>query len=233
MYTSFLDASKAFDRINHWTLFHKLINCKMPLIIVQLLIFWYQTQLVCIKWGKSTSDYFSISNGVRQGGILSPKLFALYINNLTNKLIDCKAGCYIDIQCINHVLYADDICLMAPTATAMQCMLDICYNYGLDNDVLFNPLKSVCMLFKPKEHKLYRSNIMIGTEVLKYVDNIKYLGIILCETLKDDEDMIRQMRLLYAKSNKLFRIFSHCTTDVKLVLFDSSCTFLILSISLD
>ena len=54
---------------------------------------------------------------------------------------------------------------MAPTATAMQCMLDICYNYGLDNDVLFNPLKSVCMLFKPKGYKLYRPNIMISTEV--------------------------------------------------------------------
>ena len=118
---------------------------------------------------------------------------------------------------------------MAPTATAVQCMLDICYNYGLDNDVLFNPLKSVCMLFKPKGYKLYSPNIMIGTEVLKYIDNIKYLGITLCETFNDDEDM----RLLYAKSNKLLRIFSHCTTDVKLVLFDSSCTFLIFSISLD
>ena len=46
----FLDASKAFDKKNHWTLFHKLINCKIPRIhvIVRLLIFWYQTQLVCI-----------------------------------------------------------------------------------------------------------------------------------------------------------------------------------------
>ena len=75
------------------------------------------------------------------------------MNSLTNKVIDCKAGCYIDMQCINHVLYADDICLMAPTATAMQYMLDMCYNYGLDNDVLFNPLESVCMLFKPKGYK--------------------------------------------------------------------------------
>ena len=58
---------------------------------------------------------------------------------------------------------------------------------------------------------------MIGTEVLKYVDNTKYLGITFCETLTDDKDMIWQMRLLYAKSNKLLRIFSHCTTDVKLV----------------
>ena len=47
------------------------------------------------------------------------------MNSLTNKPIDCKARCYIDMQCINHVLYADDICRMAPTAIAMQCVLDI------------------------------------------------------------------------------------------------------------
>ena len=41
------------------------------------------------------------------------------MNSLTSKLIDCKAACYIDMQCINHVLYANDICLIAPTATAM------------------------------------------------------------------------------------------------------------------
>ena len=82
VYPCFLEASKAFDRINHWNLFHKLINCKILRIIVKLLMFWYQTQLVCIKWGKSTSDYFSISNGVRQGRILSPKLFALYKKSL-------------------------------------------------------------------------------------------------------------------------------------------------------
>ena len=57
---------------------------------------------------------------------------------------------------------------------------------------------------------------MIGTEVLKYVDNTKYLEITFCETLKDDKDMIRQMRLLYAKSNKLLSNFSNCTSDVKL-----------------
>ena len=49
-------------------------------------------ELVCIKIGKSTLDYFGISNCVRQGGMLSPKLFALYLNSLTNKIVDCKAG---------------------------------------------------------------------------------------------------------------------------------------------
>ena len=78
-------------------------------------------------------------------------------------------------------------------------MLDICYNYGLDNDAIYNSLKSVCMLFKPKEYTLYCPNTMIGTDDLRYVDNTKYFGITFCKTLKEHKDMIPQMRLLYAK----------------------------------
>ena len=78
VYTCFLDASNAFDRVNHWTLFTKLIYSGIPLLIVRILVFWYQTQQLCIKWGGSTTRFFTISNGVRQGGILSPKLFALH-----------------------------------------------------------------------------------------------------------------------------------------------------------
>ena len=80
VFTCFLDASKAFDRINHWTLFRKMIDSNMPLIIVRIIMFWYQSQLVCFKWGKVASIFFRISNDVRQGGILSPKLVALYMN---------------------------------------------------------------------------------------------------------------------------------------------------------
>ena len=62
VYTCLLDASKAFDRVNHWTLFAKLIESHAPLLIVRILLFWYQVQQVCIKWGKSLSQYFTICN---------------------------------------------------------------------------------------------------------------------------------------------------------------------------
>ena len=226
VYTCLLDASKAFDRVNHWTLFAKLIETGAPLLIVRVLLFWYQKQQVCIKWGNSCSTYFTICNGVRQGGILSPRLFALYVNQLTNQLIACKDGCYFNNMCINHVLYADDICLLAPTASAMQTLLDVCYEYGIDNDIVFNPIKSVCTVFKPKAYKLYLPTVFIGSDDLKFITESKYLGFTFSDSKSDDCDMLRQMRLLYAKSNKLLRTFSHCSTDVKITLFQSYCTAL-------
>ena len=71
VYTCLLEASKAFDRVNHWTLLAKFVDAHAPLLIVRVLLFWYQMQQVCIKWGKFCSNYFTICNGVRHGGILS------------------------------------------------------------------------------------------------------------------------------------------------------------------
>ena len=133
-------------------------------------------QQVCIKWGKSISQYFTICHGVRQGGILSPRLFALFVNQLTNKLIPCKARCHFNDMCINHVLYADDICLLTPSAIAMQTFLYECYEYGTDNGILFNPIKSVCTVFKSKSYKRFTPTVFIGDDALKFTKEAKYLG---------------------------------------------------------
>ena len=55
---------------------------------------------MCIKWGQSTSCFFTVSNGVRQGGILSPRLFAVYVDDLSKQLSDARSGCFIGHQCI-------------------------------------------------------------------------------------------------------------------------------------
>ena len=125
VYTCFLDASKAFDRINYWTMFKKLILRDVPIIIVRVLCFWYRTQELCIQWGNMRSSFFNISNSVRQGGILSSKLFTVYMDDLSNILISSGVGCFLNNVCLNHVFYADDLCLMAPCAIVLQELLNI------------------------------------------------------------------------------------------------------------
>ena len=103
-HSCFLDASKAYDRVNHWTLFKKLLKGGISVIIVRILLFWYSKQEICIKWRNETSSCFTISNGVRQGGILSPVLFSIYMDDLSVLLSRSGIGCHIDDLCINHVL---------------------------------------------------------------------------------------------------------------------------------
>ena len=95
-------------------------------------------------------------------------------------------------------MYADDICLLAPSASAMQSLLDVCYDYGSDDDILFNPIKSVCTIFKPKAYKLYLPSVFIGSDALKCAAESKYLGFSFCDSKQDNNDIQRQMRTLYA-----------------------------------
>ena len=63
----------------------------------------------------------------------------------------------------------------------------------------------MCTVFKPKAYKLYLPTVFIGSDALKFIKESKYLGFTFSDSKSDDCDMLRQMRLLYAKSNKLLR----------------------------
>ena len=72
MYIAYLDASKAFNRLNYWKLCDKLLERKVPVIFVRFLMYWYTHQQFLVKWCNTLSNSFLVGNGVRQGGVLSP-----------------------------------------------------------------------------------------------------------------------------------------------------------------
>ena len=80
LYLCFNDASKAFDRVKNCTLFQKLFKRQVPKIIVCFIYQWYSTQQFIIKWGETVP--FTVTNGVRQGGVWSPARFNVYIDDL-------------------------------------------------------------------------------------------------------------------------------------------------------
>ena len=225
VYICYLDASKAFDKINHWHLFSKLLARKVPCIIVRLLLTWYSCQTYVIRWSSCISSPFSVSNGVPQGRILSPIFFNLYMNDLSVRLNEQVIGCNYNGVVMNHMFYADDSVLLAPSPTALQKLLNICYKYGCDFEIKYNVKKTECMCVKPKGCKsLLIPDLFLGGQVLIFTDCKKYLGAFICDNLSDDKDIKRQIRSVYTKGNLLIKKFRNCTSEVKVKLFKSYCS---------
>ena len=82
VYAAVLDASQAFDRIEYSKLFNMLIDLKTPPLVIRLLINLYTKQSMSVKWSNTYSTNFGITKGVKKGGILSPVLFCIYMDNL-------------------------------------------------------------------------------------------------------------------------------------------------------
>ena len=80
MYVCSLDATSAFDNLKQSKLFQKLIDRNIPLYIVRLLIFWHQNQELYVRWNNQLSNAFHVTNGIKQGGIISPPLLNVYMD---------------------------------------------------------------------------------------------------------------------------------------------------------
>ena len=88
------------------------------------------------------SDSFDIPTGTKQGGILSPDFFALYLHDLIAELKASGYGCYVIEVCIACLFFADDIVLLSPSRHGLQSLLDICVSYCKKFCLDFNPKKS-------------------------------------------------------------------------------------------
>ena len=128
VFSCFLDISKAFDLVNFHKLFQKLIGRISPMFL-RLLAYIYMQQVCKVEWNGQVSNSFNVYNGVRQGAVLSPTFFSIYINELFSILKSSGLGCYIKNCFYGIVGYADDLVLLSPDIKGLQYMLDLTSNY--------------------------------------------------------------------------------------------------------
>ena len=125
---------------------------------------------------------------------------------------------------VNHLFFADDICLLSPSFSGLQDLVDICSSYAMPHNIVFNRKKSVDVLFPSKGFVLSQSpKIVLGNKVINFRDSVTYLGVKISANLSDDEDIFRQVRSSYCAANKLKAKFSKCSYVVKNMLFCSYC----------
>jgi len=86
-------------------------------------------------------------------GVPSPYLFAVYLDELSIQLESARVGCTVGNMVVNHLIFADDICVFSPSISVLQCLLNICGDYAAEHEINFNCNKTIGVLFCPKKYK--------------------------------------------------------------------------------
>lgn len=219
VYVLLLDASQAFDKVNYTKLFHLLIERNINPLVIRCLLYMYTNQYLNIKWNCCMSNYFATSNGVKQGGVLSPILFSVYIDKLLCRLRESGYGCRIGHLYYGAIGYADDVSFMSPSLYALNKMCQIALEYAEEYDIKFNPLKCQFLSYAKNENVVMNFN---GID-LHSVSKGLHLGHIIGPNVEENV-MLDASYTLTRNVNYILYNFNHCSYDVKYRLFNSYCT---------
>ena len=145
----------------------------------------------CVKVNGKFSEWFDINCGVKQGCVLSPTLFSMFINDLVGEIKGLGKGVQCDIYSFTSLLYADDLVIIADKEEDLQAMLDVVHKWCCTWEIQVNPSKTKVIHFRHKRKALSDFGFCLGCHILDYVHEYKYLGYFLNEFLDANESIQR------------------------------------------
>ena len=216
-----IDLSKAFDKVNHHGLFLKLMKRQIPTKLLTILENLFKDCFTCVKWENLYSDAFRLDFGVRQGSVLSPFLFAVYLDDLTNICLHHK-GCFI-------LLYADDILLISPSVCELELLLHACERELRWLDMTINFKKSCCLRIGPRNDVVCAKIASVSGCVLPWVPETRYLGVYIVNSKSFKCSIDAAKRAFYRSANAIFgKIGRIASEEVTLQLIQSKSVPLLL-----
>ena len=219
VYTCLLDCSKAFDRLDYAKMFDVLTQQSVCPYMIQFLLYAYTHQSACVKWRGTTGNFFPVTNGVKQGGVISPILFTMYMDVLLKRLVSRGAGCWLTGRYCGSFAYADDVILLAPSRQSLICMLHTCAEFAREFNVNFNASKTKMILFSIGDV----SPVPFMNNVLEIVPHEKHLGFPI--GANSNTLLVESMcQEIMSKTNMLHCTFSRLPVDALYQLFRTYCT---------
>ena len=172
----------------------------MSTIFLSVYLPIYVFQTCCVDWEGTRSTTFNVSCGIRQGAVLSPIFFSIYINELFHVLEKSGFGCYINNIFYGIVGYADDLVLLSPDTEGLQLMFNIAKKFlndlGLKISVNRNipeKSKTKCLAFGIKKDPPF--SIKMENFDIPWCNKYKHLGHVLYKdgSLKYDVDLKKRI----------------------------------------
>lgn len=217
-----LDLSKAFDKVNHYILFIKLMDRSVPRSFLDVVINWYTNCVAMVRWNGELSNMFRLLCGVRQGGVLSPVLFSVYVDSIISSLAADEHGCRVSGIFLGCIMYADDLLLMSSSLHRMQMMIDKCSSEIENLDMRINAKKSQVIRIGPAFRTPCSPLKVCGTEI-EFVDKLKYLGVHLSAARKCKLGLHEMCCKFYRAFNSIYSRCHYLTEPALHHLMDSFC----------
>ena len=215
----FLDATKAFDRVEYVKLFKLLVRRGISPIVIRLLLNMYTRQKVSVVWNNTITEPFECKNGVKQGGVLSPILFGIYIDEMLIKLKNSGLGCHIGHVFMGALAYADDLVLMAPTMYGLKKLLEISHDFAKEYNIIFNPKKSKWMSYALNDSG---ASVYLDGKPVDHVDHFVHLGCLIGPN-SFRKSLERHINKFYSEVNLLMAQFGKAFASSRHKLFKSYC----------
>ena len=176
-FACFIDARKAFDRVNRDCLWFKLRSLGIHGNLYNSIKSLYVDVKCAVKINDIKTNWFDVNNGVKQGCILSPVLFNLYINDIVDEMNVLNCGIPMLNSKIDMLMYADDIVLMSESEQNLQKMLDCVLVWARKWRISLNESKTQVVHFRPKSHNKSTFSYKYGNVNIETVSGYKYLGL--------------------------------------------------------
>jgi len=219
-----MDISKAFDKMNHKGLFIKLMEKLFPLQLLIVFENWFEKCFSCVKWCSAMSSFYRLQCGIRQGGVLSPLFFAIYIDNIVKSVSSCKIGCYVGQFCTCIFLYADDILLLAPSVQCLQKLVLVCEGELNALGMSINDKKTVCMRIGPRYQSCCVNILTLSNKELQWVKTVRYLGIYIASSCKFKCVFDNAKKSFYRSFNAIYGRLGECASEETILfLINSKC----------
>ena len=173
---AFLDVRRAYDRVWRNGLLYKLLQSGVTGRMFSIIRSMLDSNKRTVVVQGATSSEFDVSVGLPQGAVLSPLLYALFINGLATMLKERHLGVWAWERQVSILLYADDIVLVAETAEQLQQMLDCCSEYAAQWQFRFNTKAGKSDVVVAPNGDADHPFVLSGVE-LHVSHEYKYLGV--------------------------------------------------------
>lgn len=224
LYACFVDFQKAFDNVWHDALLLKLHKIGIKGRCFNVIKNMYTNSTICTKLKNGLSPSITVKKGVQQGNTLSPTLFNIFINDITENLPDFDSP-PIGKQSKNKIsclLYADDLVLLSKTKGGLQTKLDHLNNYCEKWGLKINTDKTKVLVFC-RTNTNVKTLFKCGLTFITIADQYKYLGIVFNQNGSLQKAQEHQCKQANKASHLLRRMFrkENVQIDTALHLFDS------------